>query len=104
LQEEKGKPVVPSGGIGNGQAIREALLAGASAAMLGTRFVTTIESNAHPVYKKALLPAYVRNTALTVCFQDGWPALHRALRSRTRRQITTSHQSNSKYANVGNQD
>jgi nitronate monooxygenase len=51
LREAKGKPVVASGGIGNGQAVRKALLAGASAAMLGTRFVATIESNAHPEYK-----------------------------------------------------
>jgi nitronate monooxygenase len=83
LREAKGKPVVASGGIGNGQAVRTALLAGASAAMLGTRFVATIESNAHPDYKQALLPAHARDTALTICFQDGWPALHRALRNRT---------------------
>src|SRR6266576_6568636 len=42
LREAKGKPVVASGGIGNGQAVRKALLARASAAMLGTRFVATI--------------------------------------------------------------
>jgi nitronate monooxygenase len=83
LREAKGKPVVASGGIGNGQAVRKALLARASAAMLGTRFVATIESNAHADYKQALLAAHARDTALTICFQDGWPALHRALRNRT---------------------
>jgi nitronate monooxygenase len=86
LREAKEKPVVASGGIGDGQAIRKALSAHASAAMLGTRFVATIESTAHPDYKKALLAAHARDTALTVCFQgvqDSWRALHRALRNRT---------------------
>ena len=83
LEEARQKPVIASGGIGNGQGIRKALLAGASAAMLGTRFVATIESNGHPAYKQAILAAHAQDTALTVCFQDGWPATHRALRNRT---------------------
>jgi nitronate monooxygenase len=29
------------------------------------------------------MPAHARDTALTICFQDGWPALHRALRNHT---------------------
>ena len=83
LEEAKQKPVIASGGIGNGDGIRKALLAGASGAMLGTRFVATIESNGHSAYKQAMLAAHTQDTALTVCFQDGWPATHRALRSRT---------------------
>lgn len=83
LEEAKQKPVVASGGIGNGQAIHKALLAGASGAMLGTRFVATVESNAHPAYKQAVVAAHAKDTALSVCFQDGWPATHRALRNRT---------------------
>jgi nitronate monooxygenase len=84
LKEARQTPVVASGGIGNGQGIRKALLAGASAAMLGTRFVATVESNAHPAYKQAITAAHAKDTVLTVCFQDGWPnAPHRALRNRT---------------------
>jgi nitronate monooxygenase len=83
LEEAKQKHVIASGGIGNGVSIRKALLAGASAAMLGTRFVATVESNGHPAYKQAMLAAHAQDTALTVCFQDGWPATHRALRNRT---------------------
>jgi len=83
LDEAKGKPVIASGGIGNGQGIRQALSAGASGAMLGTRFVATLECPAHPVYKRELVAAHAGDTALTMCFQDGWPALHRALRNRT---------------------
>ena len=83
LEEAKEKPVIASGGIGNGDGIRKALLAGASAAMLGTRFVATLESNGHAAHKQAILAAHAQDTALTVCFQDGWPATHRALRNRT---------------------
>jgi nitronate monooxygenase len=84
LKEARETPVVASGGLGNGQGIRKALLAGASAAMLGTRFVATVESNAHPDYKHAITSAHAKDTVLTVCFQDGWPnATHRALRNKT---------------------
>ena len=76
-------PMVASGGIGNGKGIRKALLAGASGAMLGTRFVATFESNAHAVYKHEIINAHAKDTVLTNCFQDGWPnAPHRALRNR----------------------
>jgi nitronate monooxygenase len=83
LAEAKGKPVIASGGIGNGKGIRKALLAGAWGAALGTRFLATIESNAHPAFKQAVIAAHARDTALMICFQDGWPAMHRALRNRT---------------------
>jgi nitronate monooxygenase len=84
LKEAGHTPVVASGGIANGQGIHKALLAGASAGMLGTRFVATVESNAHPAYKQAIMAAHAKDTVLTVCFQDGWPgATHRALRNRT---------------------
>ena len=76
--------MVASGGIGNGQGIRKALSAGASAAMLGTRFVATVEGNAHVDYKKAIVAAHAKDTVLTTCFQDGWTnAPHRVLRNRT---------------------
>ena len=83
LEEAKQIPVIASGGIGDGQGIRKALLAGAWGAMLGTRFLATVESNAHPAFKQAVIAAHARDTALTLCFQDGWPATHRALRNRT---------------------
>ena len=55
LEEAKQIPVIASGGIGNGQGIRKALMAGALGAMLGTRFLATIESNAHPAFKQAVV-------------------------------------------------
>jgi nitronate monooxygenase len=84
LREARQVPVVASGGIANGQGIRKALSAGASAAMMGTRFVATAETNAHPAYVRAILAAHAKDTVLTTCFQGGWPnAPHRALRNRT---------------------
>ena len=77
-------PVVASGGIGDGAGIARVLALGADAAMLGTRFVATLESGAHPAYKERLTQAGSGETALTVCFDGDWPyAAHRVLRNRT---------------------
>jgi nitronate monooxygenase len=82
LAEAKQTPVVASGGIANGKDIRKVLWAGASGATLGTPFVATEESWARPDYKAALMHAKAVDTALTVCFEGGWPnALHRVLRN-----------------------
>jgi nitronate monooxygenase len=76
--------VLASGGIGSGGDIRAVLNAGAAGAVLGTRFVATDESAAHADYKAALVGATARDTAFTMCFQDGWPAaMHRTLRNST---------------------
>lgn len=84
LAAAEGVPVVASGGIGDGAAIAEALKMGASAAMLGTRFVATQESGAHPEYKRLLVQAQSDDASLTVCFDGGWPyAPHRVLRNAT---------------------
>src|SRR4029077_17981151 len=53
---------------------------GARAAMLGTRFVTSTESRTHSGSKEVLLAASAQDTALTGCFDGGWPyAVHRVL-------------------------
>jgi len=83
LAEAGQKPAVASGGIGNGAGIFKALLAGASAAALGTRFVATRECPAHADYKQAIVAAFAQDTVLTNCFQDGWAAVHRVIRNRT---------------------
>ncbi len=75
-------PVVASGGIGNGKGIRNVLTAGAAGAMLGTRFIATQESSVRAEYKAALTQAKAADTALTVCFEGGWPnARHRVIRN-----------------------
>ncbi|MGW1889048.1 nitronate monooxygenase [Streptomyces sp. NPDC002004] len=66
-------PVVAAGGLMRGAQIAGALAAGASAAQLGTAFVVTPESGAHPLHKQAMTdPLFVR-TELTRAF-SGRPA------------------------------
>jgi len=84
LDVANGLPVIASGGIGDGAGIAKALALGADGAMLGTRFVATRESRAHPAYKERLTQATTGETALTVCFDGSWPyAAHRVLRNET---------------------
>jgi nitronate monooxygenase len=72
-------PVLVAGGIADRSDVAEALEAGAAAAVLGTRFVASAESRAHPDYKRRLLAA--SDTVLTELFGLGWPAPHRVLRN-----------------------
>jgi nitronate monooxygenase len=84
IAEAKSVPVLAAGGISNGAHIRKALLAGASGALIGTRFVATREALGHDDYKGALTRAKASDTVLTICFQDGWAnAPHRVLRNKT---------------------
>ncbi|WP_431946711.1 NAD(P)H-dependent flavin oxidoreductase [Actinacidiphila sp. bgisy167] len=75
-------PVVAAGGIGTARSLAAVLAAGAHAARVGTRFVATYESDAHPQYKQALVRAGAGDTELTTQFSAGWPdAPHRVLSS-----------------------
>ena len=74
-------PVIAAGGIATGAALAGALDAGASAVRVGTRFLATAESGAHPDYVTALLAAAAGATVHTTAFGEGWPdAPHRVLR------------------------
>jgi nitronate monooxygenase len=83
LEVAKDRPVLAAGGIADGVGIYKALAAGASGAVLGTRFVATRGSDAHDDYKKALTGAKGSNTSLTLCFQNAWLAQYRVLRNST---------------------
>jgi nitronate monooxygenase len=76
-------PVVAAGGITTAGHVQAAISAGAAAVRVGTRFVATAESLAHPAYIAALLSARsAQDTMLTTAFSGGWPdAPHRVLRS-----------------------
>jgi NAD(P)H-dependent flavin oxidoreductase YrpB (nitropropane dioxygenase family) len=75
-------PLVAAGGIGSGRAMAAALVAGADAVRVGTRFVAASESTAHPIYIEALIRSGADDTVLTTAFGTGWPdAPHRVLRS-----------------------
>jgi NAD(P)H-dependent flavin oxidoreductase YrpB (nitropropane dioxygenase family) len=80
-------PVIAAGGLAVRDDIARAHARGAAGAMLGTRFVATVESAAHDAYKTALVAAGEGATALTVCFDGDWPhAPHRVLRNGTLEQ------------------
>src|SRR5262249_14618188 len=76
------RPVAAAGGIGDARGVVAALALGAQAAVLGTRFLASAESRAHPHYKKKLLEAGEGDTERTILFGYGWPnAPHRTLRT-----------------------
>jgi NAD(P)H-dependent flavin oxidoreductase YrpB (nitropropane dioxygenase family) len=76
------RPVVAAGGIANARGVVAVLALGAQAAMLGTRFLASAESRAHPRYKQRLLEADEGGTVRTILFGHGWPnAPHRTLRT-----------------------
>jgi nitronate monooxygenase len=75
-------PLVAAGGIGTGRAMAAALVGGADAVRVGTRFIAATEAGAHPDYVDALIRAGAEDTVLTTAFGEGWPdAPHRVLRS-----------------------
>jgi NAD(P)H-dependent flavin oxidoreductase YrpB (nitropropane dioxygenase family) len=65
-----GIPILAAGAIVDVDDVRAVLDAGASAAVLGTRFLLSDESHAHPEYKRRCLEA--RETVLTELFGLGW--------------------------------
>jgi NAD(P)H-dependent flavin oxidoreductase YrpB (nitropropane dioxygenase family) len=77
-------PVIAAGGIADARGIAAAIALGASGVWMGTRFVATLESAAHPAYKSALIDAVETDTVYTHTFGRGWPgAPHRVLRNST---------------------
>ena len=66
-------PVIASGGLMNGLEIRHSMNAGASAASLGTAFLTCPECGAPEAHKRAILDARKDTTILTRAF-SGRPA------------------------------
>src|SRR6476646_459913 len=75
-------PVAAAGGIADARGVVAVLALGAQAAVLGTRFLASAESRAHPLYKQRLLEANEGGTLRTVLFGYGWPnAPQRTLRT-----------------------
>jgi nitronate monooxygenase len=70
-------PVLAAGGIVDRSGVGEVLDAGAVGAVLGTRFLLSDESRAHPEYKRRCLKADA--TVLTELFGLGWSAPHRVI-------------------------
>jgi nitronate monooxygenase len=59
-------PLIAAGGLGDGAAVAAALVAGASAAQLGTAFLLAPEAGTHPAHREAL--GHDTPTALTRAF------------------------------------
>ena len=58
-------PVIAAGGIADGRGMAAALLLGAKAVQMGTRFLTAKECNIHANYKAKVLAAKDRDTIVT---------------------------------------
>lgn len=63
-------PVLAAGGIADGRSLAEVVAAGAAGARIGTRFLATVESGAHPAYKQAVVDAAGDCTVITDAFAD----------------------------------
>lgn len=59
-------PVIAAGGIGSGNAMLAAMALGADGVQVGSRFVTSEESSAHPNFKQAVIDAKEGSTVLTL--------------------------------------
>lgn len=66
VKEAVSIPVIAAGGIGTGRGMLAALTLGADAVQIGSRFVTTEESSAHTLFKKAVVDAKEGDTLLTL--------------------------------------
>jgi nitronate monooxygenase len=75
-------PVVAAGGVATAERVAQLMGSGAQGVRVGTRFVASPESGAHPEYVRRLLQATGADTVLTEWFGEGWEgAPHRVLRS-----------------------
>jgi enoyl-[acyl-carrier protein] reductase II len=59
-------PVIAAGGIGTGRTMLAAMALGADGVQIGSRFVASVESSAHPDFKIAVLNAKDGDTGLTL--------------------------------------
>lgn len=59
-------PLIAAGGIGNGRGLFGALALGAEGVQVGSRFAASVESSAHPDFKKSILAAREGDTQLSL--------------------------------------
>lgn len=78
-------PVAAAGGIADGRGLAAILALGASAAWIGTRFLSSPEATIHPRYRDRIVAAGTDDTYYSTTLYDiGWPdAGHRVLRNKT---------------------
>jgi NAD(P)H-dependent flavin oxidoreductase YrpB (nitropropane dioxygenase family) len=75
-------PVIASGGIADGRGLAAALVLGAQAVSLGTRFVASTEAFVREEWKRRIVEAGADDTVYSEdLFDLGWVAPHRVLRN-----------------------
>jgi NAD(P)H-dependent flavin oxidoreductase YrpB (nitropropane dioxygenase family) len=77
-------PVLAAGGVADGRGLAAALVLGADAAWVGTRFLLAQEANVHDEWRRRIQAASETSTLYSTLFDRGWPnAPHRTLRNST---------------------
>ena len=76
-------PVIAAGGIATARGVAAMLAAGAAGVRVGTRFIASEESDAHPKWIAALIEASADDSVVSHAFNVGMPVPgpHRVLRS-----------------------
>ena len=59
-------PVIAAGGIGNGRQMLAAMVLGAEAVQMGSRFVASEEASSHPAFKEKVINSEEGDTVLTL--------------------------------------
>ncbi|RKT10781.1 enoyl-[acyl-carrier protein] reductase II [Paraburkholderia sp. RAU2J] len=68
----QGRPVLAAGGIVSRADVSAAMGLGASGVLVGTAFVASEESNAHPLYKQKIVDSTVDDTEYRTGYSFGW--------------------------------
>ena len=98
-------PVFVAGGIGRGAAIAAWLEMGASGVQLGTRFAASIESVAHPNFKKAFFRASARDAVASVQLDPRLPVIPvRALKNAGTEAFTAKQREIAEAVDRGDMD
>ncbi len=66
VRAETSLPLIAAGGIGTGAAMAAAFALGAEGVQIGSRFVASLESSAHPAFKQKVLEAKDGDTGLVL--------------------------------------
>lgn len=66
-------PVAAAGGVADGRGVAAALLLGAGAVLMGTRFLASREASVPSLYQDAILAADADRTVFGETFDKGWP-------------------------------
>jgi len=66
VREAIGLPLIAAGGIASGRGMMAAMALGADGVQIGSRFVASVESSAHQLFKDAVIAAKDGDTSLTL--------------------------------------